>query len=85
MAVKWGNTTCTVIKWGSTTCTAVYWGSTKVWPDSPFALLSDPWIEHKNYYHSGSTSTTTVNRVNAASYTYFNKDVSKINLAEAEL
>lgn len=33
MAVKWGNTKCTVIKWGNTTCTCVKWGSTVVFPD----------------------------------------------------
>ena len=32
MAIKWGNTTCTVIKWGSTQCSIVYWGSTIVFP-----------------------------------------------------
>ena len=53
MVLKWGSTTVTAVKWGSTTCTAVYWGSTKIFPDSPFAILTSIWTGYQIWYNSG--------------------------------
>ena len=63
MAIKWGNTTVTVVKWGSTTCTAVYWGSTKVFTDA----LVDAATFTFNIYNDYIGSTSSNNYYIAAS------------------
>lgn len=76
MAVKWGNTTCTVIKWGNTTCSAVYWGSTKVFPDEYKTNFN-------TIYTGGTSGTSTTAKYKTGTpttgYTYRSK--SDITLA----
>lgn len=64
MAVKWGNTVCTVIKWGSTVCSQVKWGSTVVYPDSSaicfYSYGANPLsFEIGNRFYQGSSQHAT--------------------------
>ena len=70
MALNWNGSSISVIKYNNNNVTAVYWGSTKVWPEGPFASLTDYYTgfygtnsdgnSFSGFYgvHSGNSSST---------------------------
>lgn len=82
MAVKWGNTKCTVIKWGNTTCTCVKWGSTVVFPDgyngSSFTYPIASGFNNGLY----ATGTMSVKTSRAPYYVYGTASVDSIDFSQ---
>ena len=55
MALNWNGSNISVIKYNNNNVTAVYWGSTKVWPEGPFASLTD---YYTGFYGTDSNGTS---------------------------